>query len=211
MIYTHEREREKAPVIHSPMPKASGGGDQAAVDQYLASRTLSSALAKRNGWYASKDAGDTNLRVVIPATNSRRYNYWQARAIDAHVNIRYQSPRCARTDSIIVVYPDQALVSSVIVTEGPMDALAAASFGFRAVAVMGNTPPPAVLDFLVKEVPGSRYLIVADLDASSEAASTAFYISREHGLRAFVLSTYPVKDLAAASLHERKRILAAYV
>ena len=210
MFYTHERRTEKAPVINAPMPKASGGHDQGDVDKYLSSRLLSPLLAKRNGWYPSRDAGDAALRVVIPCTNSLRYNYWQARAIDKWVSIRYQSPRCARTDSIVVVYPDVISSNSVVIVEGPMDALAAAMLGFKAVAVMGNTPSNSVLDFLVREVAGTKYLLVADSDAPSAAASTAHTLSAEQNVRAFVIQTYPEKDLAACSPSFRKAVLSRY-
>lgn len=217
--YQHERrERAESPrdrgIVNLPMPpRADHKFAWTQVYAYLEGRGLSTHVAAENGWYPSEHANDRYLRLVIPATNSRRYNYWQARAVDPDVKIRYQSPRCPRTDSIIIVYPVPSKhkhkhgADTVIVAEGPMDALAAAELGFRAVALMGNQPSAAVLDFLVKEVPARAYRIVSDSDAPAAAAVIAQYLTIEHSVCAHTLLTYPHKDLAAAPYAYRKALL----
>ena len=59
---------------------------------YLQERGLSSSVAMVNGWYPSLEAGDSEKRIVMPATNSSGMAYWQARAIEKDVEPRYQSP-----------------------------------------------------------------------------------------------------------------------
>src|SRR5574338_1697990 len=125
-MYEHEfRERKNNGVItHVPMPVQHNqyGKD---MYEYLESRDLSFDLAEANGWYPTWHRGP---RIVIPCINSANFNYWQARAMYEHP-IRYDSPAIPRKDSIVFLWPKENHRlggSTAVITEGPMDALAAA-------------------------------------------------------------------------------------
>lgn len=136
---------------------------------YLASRMLSVSIADQNMWYISVKAGDNNPRIVIPATSMLPGNvYYQARAIvDVPDEARYLSPWAPRGDAIIVVYPDPntPVVPKVVVAEGPMDALAAATIGCLGIAFMGMSPPNASIALAVRYFGRGDVYLIADNDA----------------------------------------------
>lgn len=171
---------------------------------YLEFRGLSYYLAKENRWYPSVCAGDSELRIVMPATNTKGYVYWQARAVHSSVGKRYQSPGYASSDSIIIVWPSVSNRKAVL-AEGPMDALAAAGCGHVGVAVMGKAPQPEVYDHIAKLFQNYTFQVVPDADdlmAGTEMCANL--ITR--GIRtSLVIGT--AKDLAAASQEDREAIL----
>jgi hypothetical protein len=214
--YEHERE-ERRPSLSRPFcsclpaPSTELWG---VVYRYLEKRGLSSSLAKWNGWYPSKNTTDTEPRIVIPATSADPTNFfWQARYLgeDAPASIkRYTSPYAPRGDAIVVVWPhDTTPPSRSVIVEGPMDALAAAGEGFLGIALLGNTPPEAVLD-LVPKFAGlftrTTPLLVFDEDAPKEAVSIVRRLS-ERGVVCTLRSPYPYKDVASIPKEERSRFL----
>ena len=171
-------------------------------------RGLDPTLAMRNGWYASRAATDTELRVVIPCTSANLTNkYWQARLCretKEKLPPRYQSPSgVTRGDALAVVRPSTVgwpNPRGSVLVEGPMDALAAAEVGYVGIGWMGTDPGQAPIDFartlLVKDQP--RY-VVSDRDAISAAVRIWSQF-----VGAFLINPTPYKDLAAMPFEERE-------
>jgi hypothetical protein len=215
--YRHEKERTEREARLADLPESLPSQPMPrqlnipaawkAFSIYLKDRHLNPMLAMANAWYPSEEAGDHEVRIVIPGTNSRKYNYWQARAINKTARIRYQSPRVPRTDSIIAVYPACHAWSAVVLCEGPMDALAAADLGYVSIALMGNRPSADVLKFAVKHTKSTLFYIVADSDAPDAAATIAAHLSTAHNVKTKTILTYPYKDLADCPPDFRKVLL----
>ncbi len=176
-----------------------------AQNHYLTSRGLDASLAWYNGWYPSRNAGDTADRIVIPAS-PYELRFWQARAIDPKEPKRYQSPHAARENAVIIVWSVYAMSRRLVVCEGPMDALAAASAGaFVGIGLMGNTPPAACFDYIAETWPEASALVVPDRDATAEGARWLTELTaRDLKARLILL---PTKDLAALAPEERAEAL----
>mgnify|MGYP001564962656 CR=1 FL=1 len=183
----------------------------AAMEDYLIRRKLHFDVAKDNGWYPSDGAGDYAPRIVIPATSSIPENrYWQARAVTQGNEPRYQSPRAARGDAIIVVWPrgvpKDASVDGAVV-EGPMDALAAAGAGCVGVALMGAMPPEAALALTATILGGRMVYVVFDRDQPGPMVTRTLPYLLQQGVMAKLVDPYPAKDLADLHPRERERLL----
>lgn len=213
-MYEHESTSSSG-VMNTSWPEMSTSGKVIdRMKEYLMKRDLSFELAEENGWYMSYEAGDSNLRLVIPAvTREAGHVYWQARAVDPDVRIRYQSPSGPRLDALVVVKPVESSQRTAVVVEGPMDALAAAGLGFYSIALMGMTPSGSTVDFLKQKLLGRPTLIL--LDNELEAFGNAVRLSLElssRGIRAKAVGLSQGKDLASLIFYERllefKRFLA---
>jgi hypothetical protein len=214
MIYVHDlkernltRERVGA---HMPIPEASLWPE---ASKYLEDRHLSASLATANRWYASRRAGDNAPRIVIPCTNQSGLAYWQARLIDspdAGERPRYTSPAVPRGDSIVVVWPFRSLVTSVVIVEGAMDALAAAGEGAAGVALMGNRPTLEAFETICRFFPSERLVVVPDMDSLREATGWLCALA-SLGRRTEVIIPAPYKDLAAATPARRALLLRGVV
>jgi hypothetical protein len=202
-MYDHERRERKhdGEVKHVPMPYHRREYQQM-VDAYLLNRGLDSKLALVNGWYPA--VSRESLRVVIPCINTAGFNYWQARTIEDHP-LRYDSPAIPRKDSIVLLIPRRPRKrwETLVVCEGPCDALAAAEF-YPAVALMGGTPSVEVTDHVHKiktDLGLSRLLIIPDKDnieLIEYFPATSYDVS-------FLLPT--TKDLAGMPRWERTKLL----
>jgi len=171
---------------------------------YLTGRGLDKDLAITNGWYVSYAAGDSRERIVMPATNTKGYVYWQARATDPSVEKRYRSPAYAVGDSVIVVWPDE-YKGDVAIVEGPMDALAAAMHGYAGVAVMGKTPGQETVDHICKLFPSSSFTLIPDSDGYLSFGRLALALcARGKKNRTLVIWH---KDLASMTSEDRNRLL----
>jgi hypothetical protein len=199
--YDHERKERKNDgeiqyiIMPKPMPSY-----QALMYSYLQERDLDYELAMANGWYATVSRGP---RIVIPCINSARFNYWQARAMQDHP-IRYDSPPIARKDSIVFLWPKvRKPAGVVIITEGPMDALAGAEFA-PAIALMGGCPSQEVLDFVeekTNELGLDKWVIVPDND---NLCMIETFLKHDKGLQVVM----PIgKDLAGMPRWERQKLL----
>lgn len=210
-MYLHElQERKQTGPANTAWPEMSTDDrDYRAVQTYLAYRSLSFELAEDNGWYPSRNAQDYWLRVVIPAqTRERSHVYWQARAVSPEAKIRYQSPSGPRLDAIIQVNPSGGIEPVSVITEGPMDALAAAMCGYRAFALMGITPPGSTLDFLKTKLHGRPALIVFDNEAYAKTQGIRTCVElASRGIRARPCPVDGAKDLAAMSIDKRRSFL----
>ena len=207
MMYDHEhRERKNdGEIKHVVMPPRDPKGS-ALMYSYLSERDLDYELALANGWYPTIARGH---RVVIPCINSAKFNYWQARALLDHP-IRYDSPAIPRKDSIVFLWPKSGQITTgdtVVITEGPMDALAAAEW-YPAIAIMGGCPSESVLDFInqkTQELGLAKIIIIPDQD---NLRLPEYFIREErfpYASKRLVLPTG--KDLAGMPRWEREKLL----
>ena len=216
MIYAHERRQPKEATYNTFFPlRSPHPGDASLVEQYLTGRGLSPYLATANGWYPSISV-DQYLRVVIPAQTSRLgHAYWQARALNPSARVRYQSPPGSRGSAVVMVKPfGKRATPMAVIVEGPMDALAAAGEGYYGFALMGNTPPPEVLDHVIalcaaRGIVGA--VVVPDHDSSESGPHLAAYFACG-GIPTSVIGLSEwteSKDLAGASVSERAAALSS--
>lgn len=180
--------------------------DWPVVVQYLQDRGLSPLTAQANGWYASRTAGDEELRVVIPCLSANLTNrYWQARLLresNEKFPLRYTSPHHVRRgDALALVYPLGDAVLGTVLVEGPMDALAAAGDGFQGIAWMGTDPGNDPIELARRLVVPPIY-VVADKDAVKAAVNIW-----QQFVGAFMVNAYPYKDLASVPKEERAAYL----
>lgn len=213
MKYDHEvKERKDTRPRQAARMPAVDSSLWNLMETYLEGRGLDCPTAKKNGWYPSSCAGDEYMRVVIPATNLKGLAYWQARAMIKGDEPRYQSPSVSRGDSIIQVYPlYKDWMPFLIVCEGPMDALAAASSGMRAVALMGTSPTDETLDMLMAVAADTEHIsYFTDRDALSEAMQLTQRLMKR-GLSMTISNPSPYKDLAAIPKKKRDDLLKTYV
>ena len=214
--YHHERpafEKDLRPVLVSLPRRDSELWNE--FDAYLNRRGLDSRLAQDNGWYPSKAAGDCAPRIVIPCSTEIGRVYWQARAMRFYTEPRYQSPITQREDAIVFVVPNrgtynalQGWTKKVIITEGPLDALAVAGEGYTGIGLMGNKPPEVVLLRLVKMLrdSGQELYLFADSDALGEMSQVSKNLSKA-GLQIRLIYMNGYKDAAAIPAKRRGAIL----
>lgn len=212
MIYAHDKTIARDQGLPNTIwPRMSDKGiDFDDVKHYLQERGLSWDLAEENGWYPSREAMDSFLRIVIPAVSTLKgHVYWQARSVSLNVNIRYQTPKGPRQGALIKVdtWQIDALEAAdkVVIVEGPTDALAVADCGYDAIALMGITPGELALDHLVKLVDKRPALI--GLDNEPEAQVAAHIIAMRlasAGGKVHIAKLRWVKDLAAMAFPARK-------
>jgi len=210
-MYDHEQRERREPreIQHVVMPPKDIR-QSALMYSYLSERDLDYELAISNGWYPTVARGP---RVVIPCINSAKFNYWQARAMLDHP-LRYDSPPIPRKDSIVFLWPREADTlawheknhstgGSVVITEGPMDALAAAEF-MPAIALMGGAPSQEVISFIEKktcELGLYQWVLVPDNDNTALVDS---FLQHDAGLKVVIPAG---KDLAGMPAWERRKLL----
>jgi len=184
--------------------------------EYLRDRDLSYTCAKYNGWYATKDL-DGIPRIVIPATNLEGHRYWQARAmVQTLERNRWKSARGSKRGSIVVVWPDDTTHTSgmvkLVICEGPMDALAAATTKHTGLAAMGKINVGDVVEYVKHGLQRTQVfdslpvVIVPDVD-SPEFGTQAITELALAGIKAEIRMP-DVEDLAALSRKQRERLLA---
>ena len=201
MLYTHERKTESTASPNTMWPEMSTRGiDHNDMKKYLVERGLNFDIAELNGWYPSRSAMDNFLRVVIPAVSTKNgHVYWQARAVSPNVHIRYQTPRGPRCGALVYVKAfEDKLTKQIVVVEGPMDALAVASCGVDAVALMGMFPGQLALNHLAVLVNKRPALVILDneLQAKKAAIDVMLYLATS-GSIAHIENVRHTKDLAA--------------
>jgi DNA primase len=204
MMYAHEI-REKKIRWEGPRPSLPKVRDNifawARFKSYLRARHLDPELAKANGWYPARYKDTT--RIIIPCSNRDGVPYFQGRAMNDDP-LRYASPPVPRDDSIVIVWPDESGPQrGGVVTEGPMDALAAAGMGFVGVGLMGNQPTEAVLEHLALFARAFQPIyVIPDADAP-EFGSLVLGALAQHGLNVTVRIA-PKKDLAEMTIKQRR-------
>lgn len=208
MQYRHESlerrqraERPSSPVVLPPFKYDL----RIVMFEYLQSRQLSFVIAEKNGWYPTLD--DKTPRVVIPAqTYKNTWPYYQARAMDDNP-LRYKSPSAPRGDAVVVVHPPKLPPKGVVLSEGPMDALAASWCGYIGIGLMGNQPSTEVLLHASHYfMPDKPVLIIPDVDALDAAIKTAGFLWKG-GVSCRVVTLNEHKDLAACPREKRIGLL----
>lgn len=226
-MYEHEKRERRAPTPYNPIEHGRGYPAPEpslvkAMQTYLRARGLCPGLAALNNWYPSRSAGDGYARMVMPATNTAGYPYWQARLLGSELDDfyrdenpylaprRYQSPHYSRGDSLIIVWPPARHpqeVQGAVIVEGPLDALAAAGEDYVGVSLMGNAPTEEVLDHLVRLVwPNQRVIVVPDRDDPAWGAKIGPSVA-SRGVLVTIVAVAPYEDLAAVPTDERRKIL----
>lgn len=215
MNYTHDFARPSyRPRVLVPFPvEDRREGARLAFASYLGGRRLDVAIARANGWYPTEDE-DGRLRIVIPATNSGRFPFWQSRAVSPDVTPRYDSPHgVPREDSIVIVWPltqaqtGHRTAGIVAVVEGPMDALAAAGAGIPGVALMGATPPEVVFGHMARVFPHALFVVIPDSDFPEAGVRSVRLLAQRGCIAQLRLLPDHAKDLAELSPRDRELVL----
>lgn len=173
------------------------------MDQYLHDRGLDAHLAEFNSWYPTRNATDEAERIVIPCTNSEGRVYWQARAIDGNEK-RYQSAHTDRGESIVLTWPySEFEPRGVGLCEGPMDALACSTVHLIGVGLMGDTPPPESIEYVVRILRGhTNWFVIPDTDLPKLGSDVLRALARL-GVRSRLVRVAPFKDFASLPYHTR--------
>lgn len=215
MSYEHERydSREKQSAFNTVWPKVAN--DEVAANEfrhYLRSRRLNFETAYLAGWYP---AWLDTLRVVIPCVSLQEgHAYYQARAFNKAVKLRYVSPPGPRHGALCVVDPTDDLTEGLIpavtaIVEGPMDALALAGLGIRSIALMGIKPDIKARAHLLQLIKRRKDRAVILFDNEDEAQAEAALLAVELAGKGVASQVYALdsKDVAASSDGERLAIV----
>jgi hypothetical protein len=206
-MYDHEKpERAATGNYCKVLPEHTLLDEGSLLDDYLYSRGLCAKLARENGWYLSRKAGDWHDRIVIPAKSEiKDLRFWQARYIGTDPTIkRYMSPHGPRMDALVVIYPD-GVPTSVLIVEGPCDALAAAEVGALGIALLGATPSHLVLDHLAIRCQGfTKIVVLPDQDALDKGVGIIQALA-ERGVFACI-ARVPVEYKDLAEVPKERRI-----
>jgi hypothetical protein len=186
-----------------------------AMKAYLRGRDLSYTTAVENGWYPTEKVRERDpvVRIVIPATNEHGRPYWQARAMLPH-NLRYRSAKGGRFGSIIVVWPYHEPLQmkgtwepSMVLCEGPMDALAAAGLGYFSIATMGALFSSYAVKYIQKYVnKKTPVIVIPDLDLPDFGAENVAALAKV-GRRVVMHLPVGGKDLAKMKPKAREALL----
>ena len=180
-----------------------------AMVNYLVSRDLDYHLAHgQYGWYPAWYNGP---RIIVPCIRTDSVGlFWQGRRIDsmpfAEDCKRWDSPHGPRGDALCYLRnPDVSKEGNFVIVEGPMDALAAAGCGYAAIALLGVSPPGAVLAHAATIIQQRRAICIADRD------SVPKWIKIQNQLGLMGIHTKLVipteKDLAKLAREQRKTFL----
>lgn len=216
--YPHERSWKPTDTTRdaTPLPEPDKAL-QEAMRYYLESRQLSYECAVEKGsWYAAYYRGP---RIIIPCLRSDgKKPWWQGRLIDTLRNSReklqfemkrWDGARGYRGDAVCYISADFS--RPVLIVEGPMDALAAASCGFPAIAVLGSMPPQLVFDQVVRLVETSyrkgSCFIVPDADRLGDWANTQAQLGARGVYGSIQQLPGGFKDLAEMPQPERQEFL----
>lgn len=179
-----------------------------AMKAYLHGRRLSYATAKINMWYPTENVKERDPvpRIIIPAVNKYHRPYWQGRAMLKH-DLRYRSAEGGRFGSIVVVWPANGTKRELVLVEGPMDALAAASLGYLSIATMGASFTRYAVKFIKRVLPPDiAVIVVPDVDAPEFGVENVAALSAA-GRRTVLRMPVGVNDLSKMSLDAREELL----
>ena len=137
-----------------------------ALQEYLEKRSLSYTVADRCGWYPAWAHGP---RIITPCTRDDGPTFWQGRLLDnvPHQGSakRWDSPHGPRGDALCYLPAHGS--RTMVVVEGPMDALAATMAGVSAIATLGIGAPGPVLAHAANIIRSGFYnqvIIIPDRD-----------------------------------------------
>ena len=213
MQYAHDNDylkKEKAPVRNFTLPPMNYKLLES-MRIYLESRGLRHDVAMSNGWYPSMIRGEA--RVVIRST-SKRYpelNFWQARSMVDASELRYDSPKGNRADALGIVRGASSHRFCLVVTEGPMDALAAAAIpGMDGVCTFGKNPSALQLEHLSHLTQQYSFVILVPDSDSPEFVGIIINALSYHP-HVDVLMLEQFKDLASVPSDKREDLMNAIV
>ena len=181
--------------------------------EYLNGRDLSYTVARHNGWYGTKEL-DGVARVVIPATNLQGARYWQARAMVKTLKAnRWKSAQGSKNESIVVVWPNFTpnWKTKLVIVEGPMDALAAATGGHIGLAAMGKINVGDVVEYVKSGLRHTQVfdrhpvVIVPDVDSPEFGAKAITQLALAEIKAEIRMPEF--EDLAALSRRKRTMLL----
>lgn len=112
--------------------------------------------------------------VILPVHQDGRAVYFQARVLHPRPDRpRYLNPTAdlAPNPKLSVIAPDELLHPEIIVTEGALDGLSAASAGFRAAAVLSAGYPDRYVALQLSRLDGTLVLAM-DADIAGQGAAT---------------------------------------
>ena len=211
MYYTHEQQEGKKnihPMCTALPPMAVDQEAEFLCNEYLLKRELDPELAQDNGWFPSREAGDSFLRMVIPAqTHKAGHIYFQARDVTGKAFLRYQSPKGSRHEALIKVMPNSE-PKGIVVLEGPCCSLAAAQAGYIGYALMGMNPSKATLmhlALLIQDTPLLKTLVCLDRGEVANAIKVSTFLASQGYQTA--LAELPEKDLAQCLPKIRRKFL----
>lgn len=197
--YPHERRKIDPSAPTTKYPQLDDTLSEA-MRLYLEGRGLDYTCAVRAGWYPARYVGP---RIIIPCLRTDGGIWWQARTLTDHPK-RWMGSGGYKHDA--VCYIPGGAKSTTVVCEGPMDALAAAGLGYRAIAILGASPPPVVFDHVAR-LAGPRAIILPDMDRVA-----AWHLVQQQlgqrGVRGMLFAIPTQKDLAALPPDERRDFLA---
>lgn len=176
-------------------------------------RQITTTLIAGFNWYPSRAAGDTLLRLVMPAqSRNRKHLFWQARNIENDAEPRYQSPHASKYDALITVgvYTGGKPINArekrqvLFVTEGGMDSVALVDIGgsYRcgAVALMGVNPSEEQLKHLrILSKNFESVVFYADNDPIGLAAMAEIMAKADLPLPVSIAAPSSAKDFCAIS------------
>ena len=184
-----------------------------AMRAYLHGRRLSYTTAQGNYWYATTEIkeADPTPRIVIPCINPFGRPYWQGRAMLSSHELRYRSAKGGRFQSIVIAWPSFThsdwMEGPMVLTEGPMDALAAASFGYLGISTMGALFSEYALRWVTEHVASNiPMIVIPDVDCT-DFGTTVIKVMAAAGRKCVMRVSEEGDDLAAASNKERRHLL----
>lgn len=135
-------------------------------------------LFKRKLLHPSKRyyAGITGVladRVVIPFEIQDIPIYFQARSLDSNKNPRYLN--CQQNKKTSILYPYDTTQSSVVVCEGPIDAISLQNVGVNATAIMGSS----IGDDQIKALKMFGGTIIAGFDNDEAGFKSLRYMNKK--------------------------------
>lgn len=177
--------------------------------EYLTTRGLDYGLAFKYGWYPALYNGP---RVIVPCASTIAL-WWQGRLIDHHLPTeiaakwkRWDSPVGWRGDA--VCYLQVVDADTILIVEGPLDALKAAMLGYSAIATLGTTPGLTAIKHIASiSKDYSRRLLLPDTDAISDAVRLQRYVGLVGSSLEIIELNSGYKDLAATPFDLAKELL----
>lgn len=209
-MYEHERvwrEAESRPRRLTTFPAKSGNLFLQA-QEYLVGRGLDPGVAFSAGWYPAMYNGP---RLIIPCRRTDGI-FWQGRLLENVVEQngykRWDSPPGSRGDAVVYLQGDRGN-PVVVIVEGPMDALAAASHGYAGIATLGVGPPRETIQHIAT-LAGShnRAVLLPDHDSVGKWVALQARLA-QYGIYAKIVELAPYKDLAEVPQQEREAFLGA--
>jgi hypothetical protein len=209
MNYAHDQHYKKHE--HSPVkafvlpPVVTEYGE--AMQTYLKSRHLSFDIAKANGWYPAHVRGEPRVIIRSVSNGFPGLGFWQGRSMLADSQLRYDSPKGNRSDALGLVQGETYHPVTLVVTEGPMDALAAAGIpGCDGVCTFGAKPCKVQLEHL--DLLGQKYhWIVVVPDKDEPAFAGRIILGMPNNKYIGIGELHSTKDLCMLEEEQRRTVV----